>query len=381
MRIAVIGTISSSMVSFRGPLLKALVDAGHEVFAFAMDYDEGAMDAVRGLGVVPVAYRMDRTGTNPLSDLRAALGLARLLRRHRIELMLSYFIKPVVYGTVAGMLAGVRQRHAMLPGLGYAFTESEDSGLRRRLLRGLLVRMLRFALARNRCLVLYNDDDVAEVQRHSLIAPEKIVRVNGTGIDLTQYPVRPPVTEPLTFLLAARLLREKGIVEYAEAARRVRRQYPQVRFVLLGRLDTSAWALKRDEVQQWVDEGVLQWPGRVPDIRPWLEQTSVYVLPSYREGVPRSNQEAMAMGRPIITTDAPGCRETVRDGENGFLVPVRDSGRLAEAMLRFVERPELVGTMGAVSRRLAEERFDVHEINRQLLAMLGGLGSRQAGAR
>lgn len=371
-RIAVVGTVSSSLVSFRGPLLKALVDEGHEVFAFAVDYDESGMDAVRALGAVPVAYCMDRTGTNPVSDVRATLGLARLLRRHRIELMLSYFIKPVVYGTLAGVLAGVRQRFAMLPGLGYAFTESDDAGLRQRLLRGLLVRMLRFALARNRSLVLYNADDVAEVQRHSLVAPDKIARVNGTGIDLAQYAVCPPVTAPLTFLLAARLLREKGIAEYAEAARRVRRQAPQVRFVLLGGLDTSAWALQRDEVQQWVDEGVLEWPGQVPDIRPWLEQASVYVLPSYREGVPRSNQEAMAMGRPLITTDAPGCRETVRDGENGFLVPVRDAERLAGAMLRFVNQPSLVASMGAASRRLAEERFDVHAINRQLLAILSG---------
>src|SRR5690606_6595831 len=154
--------------------------------------------------------------------------------------------------------------------------------------------------------------------------------------DLRAWQPVPPVTEPMCFLLVARLLREKGIVEYATAARSLKAAYPRARFVLLGGLDSNPGGLRRAQVQAWVDEGVLEWPGYVP-VRPWLAQASVFVLPSSREGVPLSTQEAMAMGRPVITTDVPGCRQTVRDGVNGYLVPPRDADALAEAMRRFLD--------------------------------------------
>ena len=204
-----------------------------------------------------------------------------------------------------------------------------------------------------------------------MILSGKAVCVRGTGVDLSEWTPAPPVMEPVTFVLAARLLREKGIAEYAEAARQVKARHPHARFVLLGDLDPNPGGLSRTEVDAWVTEGVLEWPGHV-DVKPWLAQASVYVLPSYyREGVPRSTQEAMAMGRPVITTDAPGCRETVIHGENGFLVPVRDAATLAERMLHFIEQPALVRTMGMRSRQLAEERFNVTDINARLLVVLG----------
>jgi glycosyltransferase involved in cell wall biosynthesis len=169
----------------------------------------------------------------------------------------------------------------------------------------------------------------------------------------------------------ARLLREKGICEYAEAARIVRREVPHARFLLLGGLDPNPSGLTQNEVENWVSEGVLEWVGHVDDVRPWITSTSVYVLPSYyREGVPRSTQEAMAMARPVITTDLPGCRDTVLDGTSGFLVAPRDAAALATTMMRFVTNPELIKRMGAASRRLAEERFDIHSINRGLLAAM-----------
>jgi glycosyltransferase involved in cell wall biosynthesis len=165
------------------------------------------------------------------------------------------------------------------------------------------------------------------------------------------------------------LLREKGVAEYVEAARIVKRQHPLSRFVLLGGLDDNPGSIANEEVQGWVDEGLLEWPGHV-SVKPWLEQASVYVLPSYREGVPVSTQEAMAMGRPVITTDVPGCRETVVDGLNGFLIPARNAQALAEKMLLFVNQPELIASMGKASRQLAEERFDVHKVNKRLVNLL-----------
>lgn len=368
MRIAVIGTISSSMVSFRGPLLKALVDAGHTAYAFAIDYDDQTEARVRQLGAEPLCFRMDRTGTNPLRDLQSTWTLMRLLRRHKIDLVLSYFVKPVIYGSIAAVIAGVERRYSLLPGLGYAFTDSHSGPtIHQRLLAGVLKRMLRFALARNERVFLYNADDIAEVGHLRLVDPKKIERVNGTGIDLDVYISVPAVTDPITFLMAARLIAQKGVREFAAAARMVKKRHPKARFVLLGGVDTNPGGLAESEVQSWVAEGVLQWPGQVPDVRPWLAQASVYVLPSYREGVPRSTQEAMAMARPVITTDSVGCRETVIHGCNGFLVPVRDAEVLAERMMQFIKQPQLIETMGRASRELAEEKFDVHKINAGLL--------------
>ncbi len=308
---------------------------------------------------------------NPLRDGIDMLRLVLLLRRLHPDVTLGYFVKPVIFGTVAAWLAGVPRRVAMIEGLGYVFTS--DVGrepFKRKLLRGLVSRLYRFALARAHKIVFLNQDDINEFVVDGLVPEGKVVKLGGIGVDLAVWPLTPPAKEPVTFLLAARLLREKGIVEYAEAAALVKARYPAARFVLLGGLDPNPGGLSEAEVKAWVARGLLEWPGHVA-VKPWLAQATVYVLPSYyREGVPRSTQEAMAMGRPVITTDAPGCRETVDDGVNGFLVPVRDVPALAAAMIQFIENPALILEMGLESRRLAEERFDVVKINARLMRVL-----------
>ncbi len=370
-RLALITSQAFSLGNFRGPLIRDLVRAGVDVYALAPDYDPAQRAVVRTLGALPVDFSLSRTGMNPLRDGLDTLRLAAVLRRLRVDTSFAYFAKPVIYGTLAAWLAGVPRRVAMVEGLGYVFTASDDRlTWRRRALRSAVGRLYRAALARAAQVIFLNRDDVDEFTSRGLVTKEKAFCLGGIGVDLTEWTPAPPVLAPVTFLLAARLLREKGIVEYAEAARRVKVHYPKTRFVLLGSLDPNPGGLGRAEVQAWVVEGLLEWPGHV-EVKPWLVQTSVYVLPSYREGVPRSTQEALAMGRPVITTDAPGCRETVVDGDNGFLVPVRDAEALAGRMIRFIEQPELIETMGRNSRRLAEERFDVRRINARLLEVLG----------
>ncbi|WP_245563406.1 glycosyltransferase family 4 protein [Thermus antranikianii] len=216
-----------------------------------------------------------------------------------------------------------------------------------------------------------NPDDLNEFVSQGLVRKEKAVLLGGIGVPLEEWPPAPPHLEPVTFTLIARLLREKGVREFAEAARRIKGNYPEVRFLLIGPLDTNPGAIRESEVRSWVEEGLLEWVPWTEDVRPYLRQTSVYVLPSYREGVPRSTQEAMAMARPVITTDAPGCRETVVPGVNGFLVPPRDAQVLAEAMERFIHEPDLIVRMGQESRRLAEERFDARKVNERFLKELG----------
>jgi glycosyltransferase involved in cell wall biosynthesis len=370
--VCILSSQAFSLYNFRGPLIRELVGRGMQVYALAPDYDRTSRDAVIALGAEPVSYSLSRAGMNPVRDLSDAIRLALLLKRMAPDLVFSYFIKPVIYGTLAAALAGVPRRFALVPGLGYVFTMQDNViSTRRRLLRQVVARMYGAAFARCEVVFFQNKDDAEWFQSRNLISREKIKRVTGTGVDLAQWMPAPLTESPPVFLLIARLLREKGITDFVAAARLVRARHLKARFILIGGLDSNPSALSRSEVDAWVREGLIEWPGQVSDVRHWIAQASVYVLPSYREGVPRSTQEAMAMGRAVITTDAIGCRETVDDGVNGFLVPVKDPAALAAAMERFFQEPQLIRIMGRESRRLASERFDVNRINAVILTAMG----------
>ena len=372
-RIAIIGSQAFALWNFRGPLIQEMTKRDLEVYALAPDYDDEIRNKVEQLGAKPVPYRLSRTGLNPFRDVLDFLSLIFALRGIKPNIAFSYTIKPVIYGTLAAWISGVPRRFAMIEGLGYAFTSpGEREELKKRVVRTIAQFLYKLALRRATKVFFLNPDDLNEFVQKGIVHSEKAFLLGPIGVDLEAFPPVPPVTAPITFLLAARLLREKGVREFVEAARRIKAKYPDARFILLGGLDTNPGAISREEVEGWVKEGLIEWPGHVPDVRPYIAQASVFVLPSYyREGVPRSIQEAMAMARPVITTDAPGCRETVLPGVNGFLVPVRDMNALVSAMERFIKEPELIERMGKESRKIAEERFNVHKINQVLLEAMG----------
>ena len=372
-RVALIAHYALSVASFRGALIRALVQQGVQVWVLAPDFTPATRDQVAMLGGQPADYFLNRTGANPFHDIRSVISLRSCLRHCQPQAVLAYGIKPVVYGMLAAQSLNIPRRIALITRLGYAFTH--PAGVKGASIH-LAARLLyRVALQASHTVLFQNTDDLYEFTETSIVSPQKALVVGGTGVDLEEFAAHPPTLEPITFTLAARLIREKGIVEYAQAAQRIKQRYSNTRFLLLGGLDTTPGALREHEVRQWADAGILEWHGHVPDVRPYFAQTSVYVLPSYREGVPRSTQEAMAMARPVITTDAPGCRETVVDGVNGFLVPPRDVDALVRAMERFILQPDLIIQMGQASRKLAEERFDVHKINQRILAVLGVVGN------
>jgi glycosyltransferase involved in cell wall biosynthesis len=376
--IAIVTSHAPSLVNFRGNLIRALLSNGVAVVALAPNHDDRTRAKLREWGATPLDCSMSRAGMNPLRDALNTMKLSQQLRHLRPDITLGYFIKPVIFGTLAAWWAGVPTRFAMIEGLGFVFTPGiGEPTLKRRLLKQLVLGLYRIALARAHRVIFLNPDDIADLVAARSMPACKAFLLGGIGVELTDWPVVPVKIQPISFLLVARLLREKGIAEYVEAARIVKRQHPLARFVLLGGLDDNPGSIANEEVQGWVDEGLLEWPGHV-SVKPWLEQASVYVLPSYREGVPVSTQEAMAMGRPVITTDVPGCRETVVDGLNGFLIPARNAHALAEKMLVFVNQPELIASMGQASRQLAEERFDVHKVNQRLVSLL--LAHPDAGA-
>jgi glycosyltransferase involved in cell wall biosynthesis len=367
--VAVIGSHAQYLVNFRGALMQEMRAHGHRVLALAPDFDTETRSALSAIGIEPVEISLSRTGMNPFWDLLDVVKLHAQLRRLNPDVVLAIAIKPVVYGISAAAMARVPARFALIPGLGYVF--SEGGTARDRIIRKTAQHLYRVALRRAKAVFVQNPDDADELVARRMVARESVLRVNGSGVDLTAWPLMDLPDSPMTFALAARLLGEKGVREYVAAARRVKAQRPEVRFLLLGPLDSNPSAIKEEEVASWVADGVVEWPGNV-DMQYWLAQTNVFVLPSYyREGVPRSSQEAMAAGRPVITTDAPGCRETVIDGETGYLVPPRDVDALVAAMLRFVENPHQVAVMGRNGRRLAEERFDVRAVNEQILSVMG----------
>ncbi|MBT2133572.1 glycosyltransferase family 4 protein [Croceibacterium sp. LX-88] len=369
MKIAILSNGAQSLLNFRGHLLREMVQAGHEVVAFAPDYDATTRREMLELGASPQHFPMARSGIGLARELYSVVKLSRLLRQHKPEICCAHFIKPVIYGTIAAWLAGIKCRYGLIEGLGFTFTDGTEGRRKRKLLQIIITLLARFAFKRIDLLMFQNPDDLNEFVTRRIIRPEKTALAGASGVDLEEWSQCELPKGPVTFLLAARLLRDKGVWDYVEAARILRTMGLETRFLLLGSIDDNPASFTEAEVEEWVAAGIVEWPGHVR-MKPWLAQAHVFVLPSYREGLPRSTQEAMAMGRAVITTDRPGCRETVDDGVNGYLVPVRDPKSLAAAMQRLVENPDEIEAMGEESRRMAEERFNVHLLNKRLLAFM-----------
>lgn len=369
MKVLVVGNIAQSLVNFRGPLLGTMVERGHEVVAVSPENDPRYTQALTDLGVRYRTVPLERASFNPIADLRFMWALRRLMLEERPDVFLGYTIKPVIYGNLAARLAGVPSRNALITGLGYAFG---DSTLKQRVVGRVIHVLYRLALAGTHTVFFQNPDDRGEFLKRGFVNEERAALVAGSGVDLERFPPSEPPPPPPVFLLIARLIREKGIQQFVEAARRLKESYPDARFQLLGPLDSNPTAIAKDEVDAWERAGLIEYLGETDDVRPFLRAASVFVLPSYyREGTPRTALEALATGRPVITSDAPGCRETVDHGVNGFLVEPRDVPSLAAAMERFLQEPGLVQSMGRASLALARDKYDVNKVNARMLERLG----------
>ena len=306
---------------------------------------------------------------NPVSDMLNTVRLSGKLRALAPDLVFSYFPKTVIFGTIAAALAGVKKRMGMLEGLGYAFTRCPvRPSLKKYLVVYLQVMLYRMALPLLDRLIFLNNDDPKDLVQRYRLKVRKVWVLGGIGLDLKKYSYSNPPSDVVSFIFIGRLLAEKGVREYVAAARLVKLKYPTAKFFMLGDLDVAnPGALSREELGQLVHKGIVIHPGHVEDVRDWLRQSSVFVLPSYREGVPRSTQEAMAIGRPVITTDVPGCRDTVVDGENGFIVPPFSVPDLVDKMVFFIENPDRIEPMALESYSMAKARFDAVKVNATLV--------------
>jgi glycosyltransferase involved in cell wall biosynthesis len=366
-RVLIVAGLGSSLLRFRGDLIKSWLDMGHQVFAAAPGND--IKFELAQMDVVYHDIPLERTGLNLLSDLRLALTLRRLILMHKPEYLFLYTIKPVIYGSLSAFLCRKVKVFSMITGLGYVFTGNPKQG---GCLKNLVVFLYRLALKRNQAVLFQNPDDEHFFIENKIVSTRKVNRVNGSGVNVDYFYYVEPLINPVCFLLIARLLKEKGIMEYVEAARLIRMRYPDTKFRIVGWVfEKNPSAIDESLLKQWSEEGIVELTGETDDVRPYIAEASVYVLPSYREGTPRTVLEAMAMGRPIITTDAPGCRETVIEGVNGYMVPVKDHISLAQVMEQFILEPELIIRMGVESRRLAETKYDVHKVNLTINRIMG----------
>lgn len=360
------GSYGPSLIGFRGRLIESMVQRGHRVHVSAPDIDEQLADAIRALGAVPHVVPMTRTGLSPIGDLGYFRAMRRLLRETSPDLSLSYTIKPNIWASLAARSLGIRSA-SMVTGLGYAFIE--NGGLKQKLVR-LIARLLyRAATKANDVVIFQNPDDREDfIGAGCLAGAGKARVVNGSGVDLTHYAVAPLPEKPV-FLMASRLLGNKGVREYSDSALRILSGRGDARFLLAGYIDEGPDRIDSAELDRWIAGGI-EYLGALEDVRPAIRKASVFVLPSYREGTPRSVLEAMAMGRPIITTDVPGCRETVVQGVNGLLVPPRNRELLIKAMETLIESPDLRTEMGLQSLEICRSKFDVDAVNAHMLELL-----------
>lgn len=367
MKVFIIGVLPSSLYNFRGELIKALVEKGHEVVTLASRATDEDVSILNSMGAAHFNYPVSRNGLNVFEDLKTFLFLRNFFLAENPDVILAYTIKPVVWGGLAARFSGSQGFYGLVTGLGYAF---QGKGFKRNALSFLVSFLYRQSLKFARGVVFQNADNRDVFLNKNLISESKSYLVNGSGVDLELFKEK-PLPSDTKFLLIARLLGEKGIREYIKAAIVVKDKYPLVVFDLIGPEDPSPDGVPIDEILKYHELGVVNYRGPKKNVRPYIQECSVYVLPSYHEGIPRTVLEAMATKRPILTTDVPGCRETVINGENGWLVEKANVEQLAERMIWFVENKREWARMAKASRAMVEKKFDVRTVNSDILSILG----------
>ncbi|MBB2148464.1 glycosyltransferase family 4 protein [Pedobacter gandavensis] len=365
---------SHTLLEFRGKLIEELVK-GNNVSVFTPKISrQQVRDKLESLKVT--VYENDLNGSNVsiFSDLKYIIQLYQLIKETKPDVFFPYTFKPVIYGTMVAKLCRIDCITPMLTGLGYNFT---DSGKKNKLVTAITKMLLKFSLRGNKGIriIFQNQDDYLKLLKTGIIGrQQQAFVVNGSGVDLTHYDYSIPDTLNISFLMISRLINAKGIREYYEAAKSVRHKYPEIKFKLIGSFDNNIDAITLDLYSKILFDDTLEYIGSVDDVRPYIKNASIVVLPSYYgEGVPRCILEGMAMGRAVITCDSVGCRETIynsAEGRNGFLVPVRNVSALASKMEYYINHTTDIISYGINGRHFAKEKFDVNLVNAEMLKIM-----------
>lgn len=359
MKIAVLSSHTPSLLWFRMDMMKCFIQHGHDVIAVGNESEAEWSDKFFECGIRYIQASIQRNGTNPIKDIQTLKSLKTILAKEKPDKIFSYQAKTVIYGGIAAHRLKIEEVYPLIAGVGSVFL---SNSFKARIVQSILKAEYRIGMKHAKKIFFQNQDDVSTFVEGKIIKKENVVMLHGSGVNLEKFTVAPLPNEK-AFLCISRLIRDKGVIEYLEAARIVKAKYPDTRFLLVGPFDSNPSAIRPDELQKYIDSGNVEYYGEQSDVRPYLNQCSVFVLPSYREGTPKTVLEAMASCRAVITTDAPGCRETVCDGINGFLVPIKDVNTLAGKMIELINNPETVQKMALAGRKIVEEKFDVSIVN------------------
>lgn len=368
MKILVIAPKNRTVWNFRGDLIREIVGRGHEVLVVGPDMTD--VDRIEALGARFTTVAMNKHGVNPLKDLRYFTDLRKLIRRERPDVTFGYTIKPTIYGALAAKSEGVKRIVSMVTGVGYLFTSRSAKA---RILKTVAKMLYRMGMAAADTVIFQNPDDRADFVGAGMVRADKTTIVNGSGVNMERFspaPLNRRDGEPLRVLCISRALRSKGVEEYIEAARILAERWPgESELTLLGAIDESmSDSIERREVERAVADGVLRYLEERPDVRGAVAESNLMVLASHREGTPRTILEAMAMRRPVVVSDAPGCRQTVSDGISGLLCQPRSAADLARAIHEMaMKTPAELDAMAQASLDLCRERFDVDSVNAEML--------------
>ncbi|WP_179338836.1 glycosyltransferase family 4 protein [Winogradskyella ludwigii] len=368
-RILLIASFAGSLIRFRGDFIKSLIANNFEVFTAAPEYTESDTEIIKAMGAIPIEFNLQRTGLNPLNDLKSIKELKSIMKDNKIDLVFPYTVKPVIYGSMAANSCKIPVI-SLITGLGYAFT---GLSAKARTLQRFNEILYKLSIRKNKIIVFQNKDDYQLFLDRKVISKQQRVDfVSGSGVNLNQFTFKEKhASDKVSFLLVARLIEEKGIALYMQAAKLLKAKYPKAVFNLIGAPETSPSAISEDELNEMHKEGIIVFHGKQNNIEEHLHKNDIFVLPSYyREGLPRTTLEACACGNPIITTDSVGCREAVKVGENGFLIEPQNLEALVKPMEYFITHPDKIKDMGTNSRKYAEERFDVNIINNDLVQLI-----------
>lgn len=373
-RILVVASCANSLINFRGDLIKRLIQEGYDVYTAVDSYPDKVLARLKEYGVItPLEYKLQRTGLNPFNDLKTIFNLKELIQQNNIDLVFPYTVKPVIYSSIAANMSKVPVI-SLITGLGFTFT---GLSLKAKVLQRLNEFLYKISIRKNKIVVFQNKDDRnLFFERNILKKINRTEIVSGSGVNLDQFKFRVKDNSfgKTNFVIVTRLIKEKGTHLFIEAAKVLKQKYPDSEFHIIGSVQNSPSAIKIEELESLHDEGVVVFHGSQSSVFEHLSARDVFVLPTYyREGVPRSILEALSVGMPIVTTDAPGCRETVIKGENGFLIPTQNLESLIESMEFFITNPDKIKEMGQKSRDYATKRFDVNIINNNLVNMINSV--------
>lgn len=344
-------------------LMMDLIKMGHKVIAVGHDNGNDWYEKFKREGIEYMHVPVARNGINPLQDLRTYIRLKKLFKTVRPDKIFVYQAKTIIYGAIAAKRSGISEVYALMAGLGSVY---RGKGFVNSLVKFIMNLQYKVAFRFCQKVFFQNHDDLNEFVNQKLLTKDKTAIINGSGVNLEKFTPQPLPDKP-GFIFIGRLIRDKGVSEFLQACRLVKKEYPDINCILLGPFDSNPSALKKNELQQYTDAGVIEYAGEQSDVRPYLKRCTTLVLPSYHEGTPKSVLEAMAMGRAVITTNAPGCRDVVTDGVNGYLVEVNDIRGLASKMKQMIVQPLVLSKMGKSGRRMAQEKYDVKKINKVIM--------------